>query len=50
MISFSQNECNTIINLSLELEGTDRDVNSKNVERPRDNKSYTYYNIYKKEI
>lgn len=49
MISFTQNECNTIINLSLELEGTDRDVNSKNVERPRENISYTYYNIYKNE-
>jgi hypothetical protein len=31
------------------LEGTDRDVNSKNVERPRENISYTYYNIYKNE-
>jgi hypothetical protein len=49
MISFTQTECTAIINLSLKLEGNDRDVNSKNVERPRENISYTYYNIYKNE-
>ncbi len=49
MIYFTKEECNTIINLSLELEGTNRDVNSKNIERPRENISYTYYNIYKNE-
>jgi len=49
MIYFTKEECNTIINLSLELEGTNRDINSKNIERPRENISYTYYNIYKNE-
>jgi hypothetical protein len=49
MINFTKEECNTIINLSLELEGTNRDVTSKNLERPRENISYTYYNIYKNE-
>jgi hypothetical protein len=47
MINFTKEECNTIIDLSLELEGTNRDVNSKNIERPSENISYTYYNIYK---
>jgi hypothetical protein len=49
MIQFTKEECNNIIDLCLELEGTDRDVNSKNIERPRENISYTYYNIYKNE-
>jgi hypothetical protein len=49
MINFTKEECTTIINLSLELEGINRDVNSKNIERPRENISYTYYNIYKNE-
>lgn len=47
MIKFTKEECTSIINLSLELDGIKRDVNSKNVERPRENISYTYYNIYK---
>jgi hypothetical protein len=47
MIKFTKEECTSIINLSLELEGIKRDVNSKNVERPRENITYTYYNIYK---
>jgi hypothetical protein len=49
MINFTKEECNTIINLSLELEGNNRDVNSKNIERPSENITYTYYNIYKNE-
>jgi hypothetical protein len=47
MINFTKEECNIIIDLSLELEGTNRDVNSKNIQRPSENISYTYYNIYK---
>jgi hypothetical protein len=45
--SFTKEECSTIINLSLELEGSTSDVNSKNVKKHRENISYTYYNIYK---
>jgi hypothetical protein len=47
MINFTKKECNTIINLSLELVGNNRDVNSKNIERPSENITCTYYNIYK---
>lgn len=49
MISFSKEECNRIINLTQEIEGTPRDGNSTNVERPRDKISYTYYNILRNE-
>jgi len=49
MISFTKEECTTIINLSLELEGTSRDGINANVERPRENISYTYYNIFRNE-
>jgi len=49
MVCFSKEECNKIINLTLEIEGTHRDVNSKTVERPREKISYTYYNIYRNE-
>ena len=47
MVCFSKEECDKIINLTLEIEGTHRDVNSKTVERPREKISYTYYNIYR---
>jgi hypothetical protein len=47
MVCFSKEECDKIINLTLEIEGTHRDGNSKNVERPSEKISYTYYNIYK---
>ena len=46
MVCFSKEECDKIINLTLEIEGTHRDVNSKTVERPREKISYTYYNNY----
>lgn len=49
MISFSKEECEKIISLTQEIEGTHRDGNSKNVERPRDKISYTYYNIFRNE-
>jgi hypothetical protein len=49
MVYFSKEECDKIINLTLEIEGTHRDVNSKTVERPREKISYTYYNIYRNE-
>jgi len=49
MVCFSKEECDKIINLTLEIEGTHRDVNSKTVERPREKISYTYYNIYRNE-
>ena len=49
MVCFSKEECNKIINLTLEIKGNYRDVNSKNVERPREKISYTYYNIYRNE-
>jgi hypothetical protein len=49
LINFTKDECNTIINLSLELESINRDANSKNIERPSENITYTYYNIYKNE-
>lgn len=47
MINFTKEECLRIINLTQVIEGTTRDVNSKNVERPREKISYTYFNIYK---
>jgi hypothetical protein len=49
MINFTKEECKKIINLTRTIEGNNRDINSENVERPRENISYTYYNIYKNE-
>lgn len=47
MVCFSKEECERIIDLTHQIEGISRDVDSKNVERPREKISYTYYNIYK---
>lgn len=46
-ILFSKDECKRIINLTQHIKGTSRDANSKNIKRPRENISYTYYNICK---
>jgi len=45
-ISFTQNECKQIIDLTKTIEGVFRDGVNANVERPSETISYTYYNIY----
>lgn len=46
MISFTKKECKKIIDMTNTLEGIVRDGVNANVERPSENISYTYYNIY----
>ena len=46
MINFTKEECRKIIKMSDVLEGEYRDGLNANVERPSQNISYKYYNIY----
>lgn len=48
MVEFSKEDCDNIIALTSVLEGTYRDVNLKNIDRPREKISYTFFNITRK--
>lgn len=49
MISFTEKECNKIINLSNVLEENTRDGKNASVDRPHENISYSFYNIERNE-